>query len=287
MSKHEYFTTVNTKGAAENEYLPRAALIAKTRDLNPEVKHFTLKFKDGKGFEYQPGQFVQVSLFGVGEAPISITSTYERGDELEIAVRKVGSLTNAIHELKQGDELFIRGPYGNSFPWREAAGQDILFVAGGIGLLPLRSVVNAVFHHRKDYGKIWVLYGAKCPTDCVYTGELASWSGIENVELLQTVDMPEEGWKGSVGVVTTLFEKIEFDPDRTVAFVCGPPIMIKFSNLALEEKKIPPGKIITTMEMHMKCGIGKCGHCIIGHRYCCTDGPVFTHAQLKDLGAQE
>ncbi|MBU0672378.1 MAG: FAD/NAD(P)-binding protein [Candidatus Margulisbacteria bacterium] len=283
----KFSTKVKTKKGAENEYLPRAAEITKIRDLNPEVKHYTLKFKDGKALEYKPGQFVQVSLFGVGEAPISITSTFERGDDLEIAVRKAGSLTNAIHELKEGEELFIRGPYGNSFPWQEYKGKDILFVAGGIGLLPLRSVMNAIFHHRKDYGKIWVLYGSKCPTDCVYSDELVSWSKIEDVSVLQTVDSPASGWKGNVGVVTTLFSKIEFDPDKTIAYLCGPPIMIKFTNLTLEEKKMRPDDIITTMEMHMKCGIGKCGHCLIGHKYCCTDGPVFTYAQLKTLGAEE
>jgi sulfhydrogenase subunit gamma (sulfur reductase) len=273
--------------AKKNEYLPRAVEIAKIRDLNQDVKHFSLKFKDGAPFEYKPGQFVQVSLFGVGEAPISITSTYERGDKLEIAIRKVGSLTNAVHELKEGDEMFIRGPYGNSFPWKEFRGKDILFIAGGIGLLPLRSVMNAILHHRKDYGKVWILYGAKCPIECVYADELERWSKMENVKVLRTVDSPDEGWKGNVGVVTTLFKQIEFDPENTIAYVCGPPIMIKFTNLTLEEKNMMPANIITTMEMHMKCGIGKCGHCIIGHKYCCTDGPVFTAAELKALTAEE
>ncbi|MBU0687095.1 MAG: FAD/NAD(P)-binding protein [Candidatus Margulisbacteria bacterium] len=280
-------STKPQKGAAKNEYLPRAVEITKIRDLSSDVKHYTLKFKDGKPFEYKPGQFVQVSIFGVGEAPISITSTHERGDDLEIAIRRVGSLTNAIHTLKEGDELFIRGPYGNSFPWEAGKGKDILFIAGGIGLLPLRSVMNAVFHHRKDYGKIWILYGAKSPQECVYADELARWGKLDNVEVLQTVDSPTAEWKGGVGVVTTLFEKIEFDPEKTISYLCGPPIMIKFTNITLEEKKMQPDNIITTMEMHMKCGIGKCGHCLVGHKYCCTDGPVFTFAELKALGAEE
>ncbi len=285
MSK--FSTKVKNQGKNKNEYLPRAAEIIKVRDLNAEVKHFTLKFKDGKAMEYKPGQFVQVSLFGVGEAPISITSTFERGDDLEIAIRKAGSLTNKIHELKEGDELFVRGPYGNTFPWQEFKGKDILFIAGGIGLLPLRSVMNAIFHHRKDYGKIWVLYGSKCPDDCVYEEEFEQWSKIDNVQVLRTVDTPASGWKGNVGVVTTLFDKIEFNPDKTIAYLCGPPIMIKFTNLTLEEKGLRPDDVITTMEMHMKCGIGKCGHCLIGHKYCCTDGPVFTYAELKAIGAEE
>ena len=272
---------------SKNEYLPRAATITKIKDLNAEVRHFTLKFSDGQAFEFKPGQFVEVSLFGIGEAPISITSTFERGDALEIAVRKVGSLTQALHQLKVGDEIFVRGPYGNTFPWQEFKGKDIIFVAGGIGLLPLRSVMNAIFHHRQDYGKVWVLYGSKCPTDCVYTDELAAWNKIENVQVQQTVDSPAAGWQGNVGVVTTLFENIEFNPENTIAYLCGPPIMIKFTSLTLENKGLRPDDIITTMEMHMKCGIGKCGHCIIGHKYCCTDGPVFTYAQLKTLGAEE
>ncbi|MFH1347530.1 MAG: FAD/NAD(P)-binding protein [Candidatus Margulisiibacteriota bacterium] len=283
----KFSTNVKTQKGAANEYLPRAAEIVKLRDLTDDVRHFTLKFKDGKKFEYKPGQFVQVSLFGVGEAPISITSTFERGDALEIAIRKVGSLTTAIHELKEGDELFIRGPYGNSFPWQESKGKDVLFIAGGIGLLPLRSVMNAVFHHRKDYGKISVLYGSKCPEECVYEDELENWGKIDNVEVLRTVDAPSPGWKGNVGVVTTLFDKIDFNPDKTIAYLCGPPIMIKFTNLTLEDKGLRPDDVITTMEMHMKCGIGKCGHCIVGHKYCCTDGPVFTYAELKALGAEE
>ncbi|MFC1496610.1 FAD/NAD(P)-binding protein [Candidatus Margulisiibacteriota bacterium] len=271
----------------KNEYLPRAAEITKVRDLNSEVKHFTLEFKKGEALDYKAGQFVQVSLFGKGEAPISITSTLEANQPLELAIRAVGSLTDAIHELKEGDELFVRGPYGNSFPWQEMKGKNILFVAGGIGLIPLRSLINSVLAHRKDYGKIRILYGAKCPTDCVYADELLKWSKLEGVEMLQTVDSPADGWKGNVGVVTTLFEKIEFDPADTIAYVCGPPIMIKFANLALEEKGMEAANIITTMEMHMKCGIGKCGHCLVGHKYCCTDGPVFTQAELKALGAEE
>lgn len=271
----------------KNEYLPRAVEITKIRDLNPEVRHFTLKFKDGEEMDYKAGQFVQVSLFGKGEAPISITSTREANQPLELAIRAVGSLTNAIHELKEGDELFVRGPYGNNFDWKAAKGKDILFVAGGIGLIPLRSLVNSVLAHRKDYGKIWILYGAKCPTDCVYNDELEKWSKIDGVEVLRTVDSPSDGWKGNVGVVTTLFEKIDFNPKKTIAYMCGPPIMIKFTNLALEQKSMDPNDIITTMEMHMKCGIGKCGHCLVGHKYCCTDGPVFTHAELKVLGAEE
>lgn len=270
----------------KNEYLPRAVEIKKLKNLVFDVKHFTLKFKDGKPFVWKPGQFVQVSIFGKGEAPISITSTCERGDDLEIAVRKVGVLTDALHELKEGDELFVRGPYGNSFPWGEFEGKDILFVAGGIGLLPLRSVMNAVFNNRDKYGKIWILYGAKCPAECVYDDEMARWAKYPNVEVLRTVDSPDASWKGSVGVVTKLFESIEFNPDNTIAYLCGPPIMIKFTNITLAEKKMRAEDIITTMEMHMKCGIGKCGHCIIGNKYCCTDGPVFTYAQLKLLDVE-
>ena len=132
-----------------------------------------------------------------------------------------------------------------------------------------------------------MLYGSKCPTDCVYTDELAAWNKIENVQVLQTVDSPAAGWQGNVGLVTTLFEKLDFNPENTIAYLCGPPIMIKFTSLTLEDKGLRPDDIITTMEMHMKCGIGKCGHCIIGHKYCCTDGPVFTYAELKTLGAEE
>lgn len=269
-----------------NEYIPRSTTIEKIINLNTDVKHFTLKFNDNKSFDFKPGQFVQVSIFGKGESPISITSTKERGDALEIAVRKAGSVTNAMHELNEGEELFIRGPYGKSFPWQEYKGKDIVFVAGGIGLLPLRSVINAVLNHRNDFGKVWILYGSKSPEESVYSNELERWGKIKDVKVLLTIDKPSPGWGGNVGVVTTLFDQVEFNPENTVAYVCGPPIMIKFAIKALEEEKMQARDIVTTMEMHMKCGIGKCGHCIIGEKYCCTDGPVFTAEELKKISSE-
>lgn len=272
-----------TKNRQGNEYLPRACRIVKLRDLNHDVRHFTLRFKDGRPFEYLPGQFVQVSLFGVGEAPISITSSSQAGDELELAIRRVGALTNTIHTLGEGDELFVRGPYGNSFDYKALKGHDVIFVAGGVGLVPLRSLIRTVLHRREDYDRISLLYGARCPGECLYMDEVDQWSRVRDFQVHYTVDSPDEGWKGNVGVVTILFEKIEIKPDHTVAFICGPPIMIKFANLGLEQRGMDPQDIITTMEMHMKCGIGKCGHCNIGQKYCCTDGPVFSQAELKKL----
>lgn len=276
-----------TKKRDGSEFVPRACRILKLRDLNHDVRHFTLEFKDGQDFNFLPGQFVQVSIFGVGEAPISITSSREVGDNLELAVRSVGSLTGAMHRLKVGDELFVRGPYGNSFDYRGMAGKNILIVAGGIGLIPLRSLIRTILGRRESYGTISLLYGARCPIECVYMDEMREWEKMSGISVFYTVDSPDEGWLGNVGVVTTLFEKIEIESKNTKAIVCGPPIMIKFANLALEERKMDPADIITTMEMHMKCGIGKCGHCNIGHKYCCTDGPVFTQAELKKLGVEE
>lgn len=276
-----------TMAKDKNEFIPRACETTSIKDLTADVRHFTVKFKDGKSFNYNPGQFVQVSIFGAGEAPISITSSQVAGDGLELAIRKVGILTNAIHKLKVGDEIFIRGPYGNSFDYKAVQGKNIIFVAGGIGLIPLRSLIRTVLSEKEKYGKIRLLYGAKCPIDCVYIDEIDKWTKTDGFEALLTVDSPDQGWKGNVGVVTTLFNKFDFNPAGTAAFVCGPPIMIKFVNLTLLEKNMDPGDIVTTMEMHMKCGIGKCGHCNIGHKYCCTDGPVFTYAELKKLDVEE
>ncbi len=276
-----------TRGKDKNEYIPRSCEIIAIKDLTNDVRHFKVKFKDGKDFDYLPGQFVQVSIFGVGEAPISITSSKLAGDELELAIRRVGILTNAIHKLKAGDEIFIRGPYGNSFDYKAAQGKNIVFVAGGIGLVPLRSLIRTMLHEKEKYGPITLLYGARCPGDCVYVDEVEKWMKIEGFDALLTVDSPDDGWGGNVGVVTTLFEKFDFKPEETVGFLCGPPIMIKFVNLTLTQKGMDPGDIVTTMEMHMKCGLGKCGHCNIGHKYCCTDGPVFTYAELKKLDVEE
>jgi NAD(P)H-flavin reductase len=268
----------------KNEYLPRKACIRALRDLSHDVRHFTLSFVDAVPFSYEPGQFVQVSLFGAGEAPISITSSHQAGDSLELAIRRTGKLSDALHTLKVNDELFIRGPYGRSFDCHCARGRDVLFLAGGIGLVPLRSLVRTMITHRHDYGRIWLLFGAREPADLVYLDETREWEKAGNFKVLLTVDHGDSGWKGAVGIVTTLLKDFTGDPAKTTAYVCGPLVMIRHGCLALIDRGFEAERIITTMEMHMKCGIGKCGHCNIGNLYCCTDGPVFSCAALREAG---
>jgi sulfhydrogenase subunit gamma (sulfur reductase) len=273
-------------GGVENIYLPR---IAKILDIHPEtadVKTFVLQLKDDpshSSFDFKPGQFVEVGVFGVGEVPIGLSSSpYQKGS-FEITVRAVGSVTNALHRLSPDDEVGIRGPLGNSFPFEEVMGKDILFIGGGIGLPPLRSLIRSMFERRDDFGKITILYGARTPGDRTYKAELARWAAREDIEFHETVDVGDDSWTGNIGVVTTLLKKVKVDPNRTVAYTCGPPIMIKFVIEDLLSLGFPGHHIVTTLERYMKCGVGKCRHCCIGHKYVCLDGPVFTYQQISEL----
>jgi len=267
-------------------YIPRAAVIDSIRNLTYDTKLYRLKFTnhlDGDlEHDYKPGQFVQVSVLGAGEAPISICSTPTRTGFLELCVRSIGSVTRALGQLKCGDEIGIRGPYGNFFAVEELQGQDLVFVAGGIGLAPLRSVINFVLDRRDDYGQLTILYGARTKQDIVFADELQQWSAGRDVEVYTTIDKPQPDWSGHAGVVTTLINKLRGKSDAK-AFVCGPPIMIHFTIVELLKAGWSADDIVTTLERHMKCGVGKCGHCYIGDRYVCIDGPVFTYAQIRSM----
>ena len=270
----------------ENVYLPHLTRIAEVRRETADTLTYLLRFADpgvARSFAFKPGQFVEVSVFGVGEAPIGFASGPSNGDGFEITVRAMGSVTRALQRFQPGGWVGIRGPYGNSFPLEETRGLDVLIVGGGIGLPPLRSLIEAILHEREAFGAISILYGARTPQDRVYKGELERWKSRGDLLLLETVDVGDEGWTGSVGVVTTLFARMSMDPSKTVAFTCGPPIMIKFVIQDLLKLGIPEDRIVSTLERTMKCGVGKCGHCAIGSKYVCVDGPVFTYKQLKDL----
>lgn len=272
-------------------YIPRAAIIEGVKKLTYDTKLYRLKFKHNSKCEnssennYKPGQFVQVSVLGAGEAPISICSSPTKKNCLELCIRNVGLVTGSLHNLKKGDELGIRGPYGNCFPIEELAGQGLIFIGGGIGLAPLRSVIKYVLDNRSDYGEVTILYGARTKEDIVFADELDEWGRQENVKVFTTIDTAQEGWPGHVGVVTTLMDKIRHAPDRK-AFICGPPIMIHFTIMELLDAGWAEENIITTLERHMKCGVGKCGHCYIGGKYVCTDGPVFTYAQINSMAVE-
>jgi sulfhydrogenase subunit gamma (sulfur reductase) len=268
----------------ENIYLPHKATIKSMRPETGDVITFQVSIDDTDGaspFEYKSGQFAEVSLFGVGEAPISITSSPTRPETIEFSIRRVGQLTNALHELNVGDKIGIRGPFGNFFPLDELEGHNLLIIGGGIGLAPMRSVILNVFDNRSKYGRIDIIYGARSPQDLVFKSEYEEWQKVENTKLHLTVDHGDEEWKGNVGLVPTFLKEINPSPENTTGITCGPPIMIKFVIEALHELGFSSERIITTMERRMKCGVGKCGRCNIGNKYVCLDGPVFTLEQLE------
>lgn len=274
----------------KNEYIPNPAVIEKIQKETFDTKTFRVKFTDKKladAFQYKQGQFMEISVFGAGEAPISITSAPSRKGFLEFTIRAAGKVTKSIHNLKEGDTLYLRGPYGNSFPFAELKGKNIYFIAGGIGLAPLRSLINLVFDNRKDFKHVKILYGSKTPDELCFKEEIEAWKKIPDTEVWLTVDKPCDGWGCRIGVVTELWKDTKIQPDNAVAVLCGPPIMIKFVAMKLTESKFSDENIIMTLERYMKCGIGKCGHCNIGEKFVCMDGPVFTYGQVKKLPHKE
>lgn len=274
----------------KNEYIVYPAEIEEIRNETFDTKTFKVRITDKElrnSFSYKQGQFMEVSLFGVGEAPISITSSPSRKGFLEFCVRAAGNVTKSIHSLKKGDSLYLRGPYGNSFPFEEIKGKNIYFVAGGIGIAPLRSLINMVFDNRKDFKHIKILYGAKTPDELCFKDELEEWKKIPDTEVWLTVDTPCEGWDCRIGVVTELWKDTHVHPENAVSIVCGPPIMMKFVTMKLTESGFKDKDIVMTLERYMKCGIGKCGHCNIGEKFVCIDGPVFTYEQVEKMPKKE
>jgi len=267
-------------------YLPQPARILDVRPMTTLEKVFTLQLPDGLTLGHQPGQFVELSVLGVGEAPISISSSPSRSNgAFELCVRRTGDVTGALHRLPAGEVVGVRGPFGHGFPLERFYGKDILFAPGGLGLAPVRSLINQVLDERGRFGKVTILYGAKNPSELLFKDELAEWSARADVEVHVTVDRPNEGWAGNVGVITTLFPKVRVYARNTVAVVCGPPVMYRFVLMELLGKGIPEGNIYLSLERRMKCGVGKCGHCQINHIYTCQSGPVFSYAEIK--GVQE
>ena len=264
-------------------YLPHPAELVRVEPIAEREKLFEFKLRDGKELGHKPGQFVEISLFGLGEMPISISSSPTKKGSFELAVRNVGNVTNALHKLTQGAGVGIRGPFGNGFPVDSFNHKDILIVAGGIGLFPLRSLINYILDKRSEFGRLIILSGSRTPQERMLANELDKWSKRQDVELLETVDMGDGGWTGNVGVVTTLFPKIDIDPQNTFAITVGPPVMYKFVVAECQKKGIPYEQIIMSLERRMKCGVGKCGHCQINGVYVCQEGPVFTYTEIQKL----
>jgi sulfhydrogenase subunit gamma (sulfur reductase) len=277
--------------SAENFYLPKNAILDHLRDEIPEVKTFYWHFEDPeeqKAFKkFRPGQFAQVSIFGAGEFPASLPPSPTE-DETFFTIRSVGSCTAALHQLKPGDRFGVRGPYGNGFPMEDYYGKNLVFVAGGIGLIPLRSCIVYALKHREKFERIQVFYGSRTPSDLMYLQNLREWGASSGIECRLTVDRKRQGeeWSGNVGVVGSLFKTpgTVIPVENSIAFVCGPPIMFRFVIKDLLALGFQGKNIVSTLERYMKCGIGKCGHCCIGTAYVCTQGPVFTYEQIKDLG---
>lgn len=262
-------------------YLPIESKIIDIADLTSDVKLY--RIEKPKGFYYSPGQFVMASLWGAGDIPMSITSTHEIHKEIELCIRKVGHVTSALHTLRPHDRIGIRGPFGNRFPFEEATGKDILFVAGGIGIAPLRSLINLVVEQKSKFGKIALIYGSRNPSEVLFAEEVARWKE-QGIDITLTVDVTDEGWQYHTGFVTEFINKQKVAFKSSYAFICGPHPMIKATMRDLSFLGMSPEKIVTTLEAHMKCGVGKCGHCYTDGKYVCTDGPVFSYEEVKKIG---
>jgi len=265
--------------------IPVVGVVTDIRRDTPDVKTFRVVGLDGKKpFTTIPGQCAFLSMPGVGEALFSITSSPTNEDYLELSIKKCGCVTTWLHEIEAGQQITIRGPYGNGFPVdTDFRGKDLLFIAGGIGLAPLRSVINYVRHYRENYGTVDIVYGARTKQDLVDYDEIVNeWCKEDGINVHLTIDMAQEDWDGNVGFVPNYVKELGFDTGKTVV-MCGPPIMIKFTLAGLEELGFGRDQVYTTFELKMKCGLGKCGRCNIGDKYVCKDGPVFRLDQMSQL----
>ena len=265
--------------------VPYIGVVTDVRVDTPDVKTFRVEaIGGGKVFEHMPGQCAMLSIPGVGEAMFSITSSPTNRKFMEFSIKKCGCLTSWLHQMDVGQQITIRGPYGNAFPVEtELKGQDLLFIAGGIGLAPLRSVINYVRDNRENYGKINIVYGSRSMDDLVDYPEITNeWCKEAGINVYLTIDRPQEGWDGHVGFVPNYVTELGFDPQGKV-LVCGPSIMIKFVLQGLDKLGFDRTQVFTTLEMRMKCGIGKCGRCNVGDKDVCKDGPVFRFDKLGEL----
>jgi NAD(P)H-flavin reductase len=267
------------------ELLPRPAIVEEVRSVTACEKLFRIRPEDGRPLGQLPGQWVQVSIFGVGEAPISISSPPSDDPTFELCVRSVGNLTKGLHSLRPGERVGIRGPYGTHYPVEEARGKDLLCVAGGLGLAPLRSFIGYVLDRRDDYGRLVVFYGSRTPSDRLLSDELEAWSKDPRLEFMETVDICAPGvpWGGRVGLITHLFPEVVLDAPHTYMVTVGPPVMYRFVVAAAARLGIPYEQMFMSLERRMRCGIGLCGHCQMSNVYVCQRGAVFRYSDLKDV----
>lgn len=274
----------------QNPYTPLPVQVVKivTEVETKDIKTFRLAFmnkEDEEKFRYIPGQFAELSIFGKGESPIGIASSPTQKGYIEFTVQKAGVVTSALHDMEEGTYMGVRGPLGNSWPIDYLKGKNIVVVGGGFAFTTLRSLINYMLfeENRKDFGKITVVYGARSPGLLIYKDELETWSKREDIELHVTVDKGDASWKGREGFVPAVCKEVGPSSENAVAVICGPPIMIRFTLPVFFDLGFSKENILTSLEMRMKCGIGKCGRCNIGSKYICKDGPVFSLAELDNL----
>ena len=262
-------------------YVPRPARVVAVEPQTSMETLIRLKLESGEEFGHRPGQFLQLYLPAIGEAPFGLASSTKVDATFDLCVRKLGDVTAAVHRLEAGMGVGVRGPFGNGFPMEELKGLDLLIVAGGIGLVPLRSVIEHIADHRDDFEQVTILYGFKAPAERLFAADLDEWAKTMDVRL--TVDRPHPDWSGHVGVITTLFPGLELDPKRTKALVVGPPIMYQFVLTECRLKGLADDNILMSLERRMRCAVGKCGHCQINNKYVCMDGPVFSFSEVKHM----
>jgi NAD(P)H-flavin reductase len=253
------------------------------KQMTESEKLFEIALEGCQRLDHEPGQFVMVSVSGAGEIPISVSSSPTNNGSFEICVRAAGKVTNALHKLEAGDMIGIRGPFGKGFPIRMLEGNDLLIIACGLGIVPLRSLIRYVFDKREDFGKVHILYGCRSPCNMLFLDEIKDWKMQKDVYFECIVDQATPDWTGKVGLITTLISGVRIDPERTFTALVGPPAMYKPAIQELLSRNVPKRHILVSLERHMKCGVGKCGHCQIQNLYCCQDGPVFNYEEIKHL----
>lgn len=265
----------------KNIYQPIEATLEEVIEETPTIKTFVLRPKES--FSFKTGQFIELTVPGIGEAPFTPSSDPSLKDKIDVTIMNVGRVTSILHSLKPRFSIGIRGPYGRGYPLEKFKGKDVVIVGGGVGLAPLRSLLFSLFADIDSYNKVVLRYGARTPRDIVYKDAILEWSRKSKVDVLVTVDVGDSNWQGNVGLVTTILKGLPVEAKNSVGVVCGPPIMMKFVTLKLLDEGFSPEDIYLSMEKNMSCGLGKCGHCRIGRYYACKDGPVFTYEELEGI----
>jgi len=277
---------IKQKNTGTSIYVPELAAITKIEQMSETEKLFEIKIDNDKArkeFNFLPGQFVELTVFGLGEAPFSIPSSPNNKESFQLCIRDAGNVSGALHRMQTGDKIGIRGPYGKGyFPFEKMRGKDVIIVAGGLGLAPVMSLIKTILEDRDNYKRLVIIYGSVDPANILFKEEIENWKKRDDIELSLTVDNPDEAWQGEVGVVTNLIPGVNCGSD-TYAVICGPPVMYKFVVAEFEKKSIKPENIFLSLERRMECGVGKCNHCHVGNKLSCIDGPVFSLWEIRNL----